>query len=223
MRSPVLLGLTAAAALATTAFAQEAPAPAPVPVAPAAPVAAPEPAVPAPAPAPAAAPAVAEVPVAPPAPPPAPTDITSINVLNVLDRICNPLVRGGDLNKLAPAQGFKKKKDLWVLAYMKGGYTITVRPPGTNPEVCTVDVSHPIDGAGPLIIDLHNWAMQRDWNLIRNDKVVQDVERTTRSWELAANGQLEAVVLVSTRKADGSPLSKKADQTQLLYSLYKTQ
>lgn len=217
MRSPVLLGLTAAAALATSAFAQEAPPAPPVVAAPVAPVAPPAPV---PAPADAAPAPVAEVPVAPPAPPPVPTDVTSVNVLNVLDRVCAPLVRGGDLTKLAPTLGFKKKRDVWVWAYTKGA-TITVTPPGTNPEVCTVDVLHPVDGSAPLIIDLHNWAMQRGWDLFRNDKVTSDLERTTRSWELTTATEREALVLVTSRKAGGAPLSSKGDQTQLLYSLYK--
>lgn len=212
MRSSVLLGLTAAAAMATAAFAQETPV---APAAPEAPVAPP-----APVEAPAA--PVVEAPVAPPAPPPAPTDVTSIAVLNVLDRVCGPMVRGGDLKALAAPAGFKLKKGAWVWAYTKG-YTITVTPPGTNPEVCTVDVSHPIDGAAPLIIDLHNWAMQRGWELFRNDKVTTDLERTTRSWELNSATDREALVLVSSRKPGGAPLSSKGDQTQLLYSLYKVQ
>jgi hypothetical protein len=219
MRSQVLLGLTAAAVLGTAAFAQETPAtpPAaePAPAVEAAPA-------PAPAPAPEAAPAAPEAPPAPPPPPPAPTDITSINVLNVLDRVCTPLVRGGDLKALAAPLGFKLKKGVWVLQYAKG-YTITVTPPGTNPEVCTVDVQHPVDGVTPLIIDAHNWAIARGWSLYRNDKIVTDLERTTRSWENRQPGTLEAVVLMSSRKADGTPLNKKYDQTQLLYSLYKTQ
>lgn len=219
MRSSALLGFAAAAALATAAFAQETPTTPPAaPEAPAAPVAPPAPeAAPAPAPAPA-----VEAPPAPPPPPPAPTDVTSLSVLDTLDRLCAPLVRGGDLKSLATPLGFKKKKDVWVKTYTKGG-TITVTPPGTNPEVCQVDVLHPVEGGAPLIIDLHNWAMQRGWDLFRNDKVTTDLERTTRSWELTTATEKEALVLVTSRKPGGAQLSSKGDQTSLLYSLYKLQ
>lgn len=196
MRSHALLGLTAAAVFATAAFAQETPAPA------------------------AAEPAPAPAPEAPP-PPAAPTDIASLTVLDTLTRVCAQSVRGGDMEKLAPAAGFKKKRDLWVKSYTKG-YTITITPPGTNPQVCSVAIEHPVDGVKPIIIDLHNWAMAKGWDLYRNDKIVSDMERTTRSWEMRGETEQEAVVLVTVRKPNGEPVSKRADRTELLYSLYKT-
>jgi len=194
MRSHALLGLTAAAVFATAAFAQETPAPAAAEPAPA--------------------------PEAPP-PPAAPTDIASLTVLDTLTRVCAQSVRGGDMEKLAPAAGFKKKRDLWVKSYTKG-YTITITPPGTNPQVCSVAIEHPVDGVKPIIIDLHNWAMAKGWDLYRNDKIVSDMERTTRSWEMRGETEQEAVVLVTVRKPNGEPVSKRADRTELLYTLYKT-
>lgn len=197
MRSHVLLGLTAAAVFATAAFAQETPA---TPAA--------EPA----------APAVETPPAPPPPPPPAPTDLSSITILDTLTRVCAQSVRGGDMSALAPAAGFKKKKDLWVKTYAKG-YTISIIPPGTNPRVCSVVLEHPIDGVTPIIIDLHNWAMAQGWFLYRNDRYVTDMERTTRSWESRGQGDQEAVVLMTVRKVDGSPVSKKFDRTEFLYTL----
>lgn len=194
MRSHALLGLTAAAVFATAAFAQETPAPAAAEPAPA--------------------------PEAPP-PPAAPTDIASLTVLDTLTRVCAQSVRGGDMEKLARAAGFKKKRDLWVKSYTKG-YTITITPPGTNPQVCSVAIEHPVDGVKPIIIDLHNWAMAKGWDLYRNDKIVSDMERTTRSWEMRGETEQEAVVLVTVRKPNGEPVSKRADRTELLYTLYKT-
>ncbi len=207
MRSHALLGLTAAAVFATAAFAQETPA---TPTAEPTPVPAAE--VPAPPPEPT---------PAPPAPPPVPTNVTSLAVLDVLTRVCAESVRGGDMKALAAQAGFKLKKDVWVRTYTKG-YTISVSPPGTNPQVCNVVVLHPVDGVTPVIIDLHNWAMGKGWDLYRNDKSVTDMERTTRSWEMRGETEQEAVVLVTVRKPNGAPLSSKADRTELLYSLYKT-
>lgn len=197
MRSHALLGLTAAAVFATAALAQETPATPP-----------------------STEPAAAPAPEAPP-PPAAPTDIASLSVLDTLTRVCAQSVRGGDMEKLAPAAGFKKKRDLWVKSYTKG-YTITITPPGTNPQVCSVAIEHPVDGVKPIIIDLHNWAMAKGWDLYRNDKIVSDMERTTRSWEMRGETEQEAVVLVTVRKPNGEPVSKRADRTELLYSLYKT-
>lgn len=214
MRSPALLGLTAAAVFATAAFAQDTQTPpagwVPAPATDAAPAPAPAPAV--------EAPPVVE---APPAPPPVPTDVTSLAVLDVLTRVCAQSVRGGDMKALATAAGFKMKRDMWVKSYAKG-YQISIAPPGTNPQVCSVTLDHPINGITPVIVDLHNWAMGKGWDLYRNDQILTDMDRTTRSWEMRGETELEAVVLVTVRKPNGAPLSSKADRAELLYSLYKT-
>lgn len=217
MRSPALLGLTAAAVFATAAFAQD-PAATPTPETAQAPAAeAWTPAEVAPSPAPAVeAPAVVE---APPAPPPVPTDPTSLAVLDVLTRVCAQSVRGGDLKSLATAAGFKMRRDRWVKQYAKG-YQISISPPGTNPQVCSVTLDYPIDGIGPVIVDVHNWAMGKGWDLYRNDQILTDMDRTTRSWEMRGETELEAVVLVTVRKPNGAPFSRNADRAELLYSLY---
>lgn len=209
MRRLVLLSLTAAGVLATAAVAQEQPAPAETAPAPA--EAAPAPAEPAPAP-------VVEQPAPPPA---APTDITSLTALNLIDKVCMPLVRGGDIAQLAPAAGFKKKRDVWVLAYTKG-YQITLLPQGVNKDICTLQLDHPVDPVAPaatLATDLHNWARGRGWYLKRFDKITSDMERTTRTWETEADVQLETLVLMTERKADGTPVKAKADHSELLYSV----
>lgn len=223
MRRIALLSLTAASVLASAAFAQD-PMPAAPPadpaVVPAAPAAAPQQAAPLVDGVPPAPPAPAPVEAAPPPPPPAPTDVTSVAILNVVERLCQPLVTGGNLDQLAPALGFKKKRDLWTWAYAKG-YTIVALPQGTNPGVCTLQITHPVNGLTPVIVDLHNWAMARQWTLHRNDKYVTDQERSTRSWELRGETQAEALVLMSARKADGTPLSKNSDYAEVFYSLQK--
>lgn len=207
MRSPALLGLTAAAVFAATAFAQDYPATTPAPEAASAPAAV--------------APAVEAPPVveAPPAPPPVPTDATSLAVLDVLTRVCAQSVRGGDLKALATAAGFKLRRDLWVKQYAKG-YQISIAPPGTNPQVCSVTLDYPVNGIAPVIVDVHNWAMGKGWDLYRNDQILTDMDRTTRSWEMRGETELEAVVLVTVRKPNGAPFSNKGDRAELLYSLY---
>lgn len=222
MRRLALMSLSAFA-LATSAIAQEQPAPAPQAEPAPAPAAEPAPAAPQAAPLQdgvAPTPPAAEAPVAPPAPPPAPTDATSIAILSALDNVCRPLVAGGNLDQLAKTQGFKKRREMWSWQYAKG-YQITLLTSTTNPNVCTLEVDYPINGLEPVIIDLHNWAMGRQWTLYRNDKYTTDMERSTRSWELRGDTQDEAVVLMSLRNADGTPVSKKADRAEVLYSLTK--
>ncbi|MGE5566731.1 MAG: hypothetical protein ACM3YN_11325 [Parcubacteria group bacterium] len=171
--------------------------------------------VPAPAPAPA-----APVVEAPPPPPPAPTDPTTIQVLNVLDNVCKPLVTGGDLQTIAKPLGFKKNRDnSWSLRLEKP-YQITVFAPGANKNVCNVEILHAVNGDAPITVGVHNYAIQRGYTLYRNDEFTTDLKRHTRSWELTQNGQTEALVLVTEKNPDGSPVAKNADRSTLMYSAY---
>ena len=224
MRRLALLSLTVAGAIAGSAIAQEQPAAPIAPETPAAPApAAPAPAEAAPAPAEAAPAEVAPEPEAPPAPPPVPTDVTSLTVMNVIERVCTPMVRGTPIAQLAPALGFKKKKDVWVLVYQKG-YRLSIQPSTTNPNICTIDVNHPVESTAPaatLATDLHYWAVRQGggWYLARFEKYVTDMERTTRSWEKEGDVEGEALVLMTERKIDGRPVNAKFDHTQVLFSI----
>lgn len=219
MRRIALLSLTAAALIAGAAVAQEQPAPPPAPEVPAAP--APTEAAP-----PAEAAPAPEVPTEPealPVPPPVPTDVTSLTVMNVIERVCTPMVRGTPIAQLAPALGFKKKRDVWVLVYQKG-YQLSIQPSSTNPNVCTIDVNHPVETVAPaatLATDLHYWAVRQGggWFLARFDKYVTDMERTTRSWEKEGDVEGEALVLMTERKVDGQPVNPKYDHTQVLFRI----
>ena len=212
MRRLALLSLTAAGLIGGSAIAQEQPVAPAAPEAPAAPVAA-TPAEPAPAP---------EA-VAPPAPPPEPTDVTSLAVINTIERVCSPMVRGTPIAQVAPALGFKKKRDVWVWVYQKG-YQVSIQPSTTNPTVCTIDLNHPVESVAPaatLATDLHYWAQRQGggWYLARFDKYVTDMERTTRSWEKEGDTEGQALVLMTERKVDGAPVNTKFDHTQVLFSI----
>lgn len=235
MRRALSLIAIGAAALSVSAYAQEPvpvtppvaepaePAPSPAVQAPA--VAAPETATPAPA-APEAAPAAAEAEPAPvaPTPPPAPTDPVNIAVIETLERICMPMVavRSEDVKGAAAPFGYKARRGIFTKVVQKP-YQLTIQNPGSNTHVCTVDVDHAIGGADSLTVDLHNWAQARGYGLVRNDQFTTDMQRHTRSWELTQPGQLEALVLVTTRNTDGSPMLKNADRSTVIYSLQKTQ
>lgn len=200
----------APAAVVGTALAPAAPAPAADPAAPIVETA----------PAPYVAPYVAPEPIveAPPPPPPPPTDPATIAVLNAVERVCMPLVKGGDVKALTTPLGYRKKKDLYTVVVAKP-YQVTVMPQGTNKNVCTLEVDYPINGVEPMVVGLHNWAMARGWTLYRNDKYVTDLERHTRSWELAGPTENQALVLVAIRKANGATMTRNADRATILYSV----
>ncbi|MBI1408198.1 MAG: hypothetical protein GC145_18970 [Caulobacter sp.] len=224
-----IFAVLAAGSLTASAFAQEAqPAaePAPTPEVPAVP----PPPMPAPAPTtdPAAPPAVMvpaapEVPVAPPipepppAPPPAPTEATAVMFRSQLENLCMPSVRGGDIAKLAPALGYKKKRGQYELQWAKG-FKAYVSDSSSNPRVCTVLIQHPIDGLVATIDDLHAWAIYRGFTLEDNAKRTTDMERSTRKWENNTAEGREVLLLLTTRKVGGEPINKKYDQTELIYT-----
>jgi hypothetical protein len=174
---------------------------------------------------PGAAPATPPVAEAPPAPPTPPTDPAAIGLLSALDTICVPVVSSGDLAKLAKAAGFRKSGDNYV--YKQKTYQLTVLALGSNPHQCHVDIVHPIDPeapAKPIVIALHNWAaVTRGYSLYRNDKnVLGSQEFTTRSWENDENGQHQALVITTIRKADGTPSQRAADTSEMIYSVNPT-
>ena len=189
------------------------------------PPAAPAPAVPATPATPETSAAPAPAPEAPPAPPPAPTDPAAIAMISTLEKVCVPAANGGNLEKIAKANGFRKSGDNFTL---KGaGFQFTILPQGSNPTQCHVDMTHPVDPEGPakpLVVALHNWAaMTRGWTLYQNNKNVEaGQEFTIRSWEHSADGKNEALVITTIRKADGSPMNRGSDTSMMIYSVTKT-
>ena len=211
----LLASLIAAVGVAPLAVAQTPP--------PAAPAAAPA-QTPAPTPPAAAAPAP-EAPPAPPPPPAPPTDPAAIAMLSTLDNVCVPALAGGDLSKLAKAGGYHKSGENYVLHGR--GFQFTILAPGSNPDQCHIDMTHPVDPeapAKPIVVALHNWAaVTRGWSLYRNDKNVSgNQELTTRSWEHDETGKHEALVITTYRHADGTPMQHSNETSTVIYSFDKT-
>jgi hypothetical protein len=147
-------------------------------------------------------------------------------VLGTLERVCLPAAGGGNLAQLAKAQGFRKSGDSWVMKQRE--YQLTILSAAGNPNQCQVDIVHPVDPEAPakaIVIALHNWAaIERDWSVYRNDKnVAGDSEFTTRSWEHSGDGKNEALVLTTTRRANGAPARGSADTSEMIYSISKAQ
>ena len=143
----------------------------------------------------------------------------------MLQNICIPAANGGDLTRLAKAAGYRKNGDNWTLR--QRDYSLTIENPGSNPNQCHVDVTHPIDQEAPgrpIIIALNDWAVtEHGWNLYRNDKNVQGgAEFTTRSWQHDVDGKSESVVFWTQRHPDGTPLQRGVDTSQLIYAVVKS-
>ncbi|HEX6865885.1 MAG TPA: hypothetical protein VF122_01495 [Caulobacteraceae bacterium] len=170
---------------------------------------------------------IAAVPPPPPPPkvaepvklPPTPNDPMTLRVLQILDKVCTPLVQGnGKLEGLAKPLGFKERRGVWELKVDRNE-VITLRPSGANEDVCFIELEHAIDGDKPITVGLHNWAVGQGFKLYRNDEFTTDMQRHTRSWELNRDEKYEALVFVTTREANGSPVERNADTSSLMFSI----
>lgn len=201
-----------AAGLATSAAAQIAP--------PAAP-----PAMPAGVMAPATAPAAA------PAPTPEPEKVYAVpttgeigQIIDVINRICVPLVRGGDISKLATkGLGFKanKRDGTYTQTLQVKPYTLTVYAPGSNKDVCRIAVNYTLGGEKPIIVGLNIFSLLHQPELLqqRNDFVpATDYKRITNSWEYFTDHQSIGLVFLQLKKPDGSSVNGKWDMGEVLYS-----
>ena len=214
----VVMTLVAASAISLPAMAQGVPAP-PAPPGVAAPAAS---AVPAPAVAapvavpPAAAPAVVET---------LPTDGEIGQILNVIRTVCVPLVRGGDLAKLAtPAAGFKRNRREvgYTQTLVTKPYTLTVYEPGSNKDVCRVGINYTSGGEKAILLGLDKAAYlnQPRLRLQRENNYVPptDFMRVTSSWEYFTDKESIGLVFVQLKKPDGTEVNSKWGTGEILYS-----
>lgn len=185
-----------------------------------------------PAAAPAAAPPPAlEVPPAPPAepapPPPAlPTAGPGFEAIQVLERICKPVVRGQKLDDIAKAHGFKlnKREQNWArpLGVGNKAYQIIVYPPGSNRGVCTADLRYAVGTDSEIAKALNVWAFVHAPPLdpTANYTQPQDpdgLKRVRRSWEyLTANSSI-GLNFSTVRKPDDTPVNKNYDLATMQY------
>jgi hypothetical protein len=245
MRTAALASFALAAGLAGTALAQapapaaQPPAPAPAPAAPAT-QPAPAPAAPADQPAaqppaaqpsasqpPAAAPPAAETPAAPAeAPPAVPTSGDGAVILNVLEKVCVPMVRGTPLDQLAatlPGARKNRRDGTWQLPL--GGasrdYNLTILPQGSNRDVCLAEVHYAVGEDKPIVTALNVWSYLHKPELILQANYVNTDpdgrHRVRKSWEHLESASSTAVNFTIERKADDTPLNRGYDTGMLYY------
>jgi hypothetical protein len=224
-----LASLILAAGLVTAANAQEPAQPAPA-AQPAAPAAAPAaPAAPAAQPAaPATTPAPAPTAEATPAPaaetPTLPTTGDGAALISVIEKICVPLVRGGNFDDLGKAMGMKKNKRDNTWSMPLGGdknYAITVYAPGANKDVCRGDIHYAINQTDPIVKALNVWSFLHQPELILQAnyvKVYDDgVKRVQRSWEHLEANASQAVNFTTLTKPDDSSVNAKYSAAEFYY------
>src|SRR5579859_827316 len=222
----VLASLLATAALASVAQAQ-------TPSAPAAPAAQTPPD--ATAAAPPATPTPPATPDANAAPAQSPTDEAraklaaltgdGAQVLQIVEKFCVPLVRGGNFDQLAKANGMKnnRRDGTWSnqLGTTNKDYNITFSPPGVNKDVCRGEVHYAVGQDQPIVQALLVWSFLHQPELILQANYVavdpDGIKRVRKSWE-ALNATSSTAVNFSTwTKPDDSSLNPKYSTGEIFY------
>lgn len=220
-----LTSLILATGLASAAYAQD-------PAAQPAPAAAPPPAeaaTPAAAPAPAPAAVAPTPPVETPPPPPAPTLPVSgpgFDAIQIIEKICVPVVRGQELDVIAKANGFKmnRREQTWTRQFNADNKAsqVIVYPSGSNKTVCDVELRYAMGAAEDIAKALNVWSFvqQPPLDPTANYTQPQDPDgrkRVRRSWEYLEQNRSVGLNFSTVRNPDDSPLSSKYDTGTLQY------
>lgn len=145
-------------------------------------------------------------------------------IIDVINRVCVPLVRGGDIAQLASKDlGFKfnKREGTYTQTLQTKPYTLTVYSPGSNKDVCRIAINYTLGGEKPIIVGLNIFSLLHQPELLqqRNDFVpATDYKRITNSWEYFTDHESIGLVFLQLKKPDGSSVSDKWDMGEVLYS-----
>jgi hypothetical protein len=220
-----LAALFAATAMASIAQAQQ-------PATPAAPPAPPATTTPAPAAPAAPAPDASAQPAASAAAAPAaeaapqlPTTGDGAQIIQILEKVCVPLVRGGNLEQLAKANGFKQNRrdNTWSiqLGTTNKDYNITISPPGANKDVCRGEVHYALNQDKPIVEAINVWSFLHQPELILQANYVavdpDGVKRVRKSWEHLEANASTAVNFSTWTKPDDTSLNAKYSTGELFY------
>ena len=173
----------------------------------------------------AAPPAPAAGPAEPAAPPPVlPTSGDGAVILDVLQTVCIPAVRGQTLDDIAKAKGMKRNRRDGSWTMPLGGdknYTVTVMPQGSNKDTCMVEVHHALGQEEPIVEALNVWSFLHDPQLVLQANYVNvdpdGIKRVRKSWEHFTANSSVAVNFSTMRKPDDSPLNARYDTGMMFY------
>jgi len=179
-----------------------------------------------PAAAPAEAPAGAVAEPAPAAPAPTlPTSGDGAQIVQALEKVCVPAVRGQGLDAAAKAAGLKqnRREGTWTMP-LGGGrdYAIIFQPQFSQTDVCQAEVRYAVGQDTPIVDALNTWAFLQQPKLVLGANYVNvdadGVKRVRKSWEaVGAGGATRAVNFSIQRNPDDTPLNPKFDTGMLFY------
>ncbi|MFI4966257.1 MAG: hypothetical protein ACHP9T_12915 [Caulobacterales bacterium] len=162
------------------------------------------------------------------APPTLPTTGDGATIIAVLEKICVPLVRGGNLDDIAKANaqalGLKKNRrdNTWTMPLgADRNYNITINPPGSNKDVCRSDVHYALNQDKPIVEALNVWSFLHQPELILQANYVEvdpdGIKRVRKSWEHVESTSSTAVNFSTWTKPDDTSLNSRFSTGELYY------
>lgn len=159
------------------------------------------------------------------APPTLPTTGDGAQIIQIIENVCVPLVRGGKLDQLAKANGFKlnRRDATWSiqLGTTSKDYNVTLAPPGVNKDVCRGEVHYALNDEKPIVSALVIWTFLHQPELILQANYVavdpDGVKRVRKSWEHLDATSSTAVNFSTWTKPDDTPLNNKYSVGEIYY------
>ena len=162
------------------------------------------------------------------APPTLPTTGDGATILALVEKVCVPLVRGGNLDDIAKANaatfGFKKNRrdNSWTMPLgANRDYNITISPPGVNKDVCRGEVHYAVGQDAPIVSAINIWSFLHQPELVLQANYVEvdpdGVKRVRKSWEHFDSAASTAINFSTWTKPDDTSLNAKFSTGEIFY------
>ncbi|HEY2753946.1 hypothetical protein [Phenylobacterium sp.] len=145
-------------------------------------------------------------------------------LLGVVEKLCIPVVRGGKLDDLAKANGFKQNRRDGTWSMPLGGdrnYTVTMFPVGVNKDACRGEVHYALGQEKPIVSAFNVWSFLHQPELILQANYVNTdadgVKRVRKSWEHLDSTSSTAINFSTMTKPDDTPLNKNFATAEFVY------
>ncbi|MDB5446415.1 MAG: hypothetical protein JWQ97_1732, partial [Phenylobacterium sp.] len=166
-----------------------------------------------------------------PAPPALPTTGDGAEVIQALEKVCIPAVRGQGIDAAAKAAHLKnnRRDGTWTMPLTSGrDYAIIFQPQFSQKDVCTAEVHYALGQDKPIVGALVIWSYVHQPELTLQANYVNTdpdgIKRVRKSWEhVESSGASTAVNFSILTKPDDSPLNARYGTGMLFYQERKGQ
>ena len=146
----------------------------------------------------------------------------------MLEKVCVPLVRGGNLDDIAKANaatfGLKQNRRDKTWSMPLGGdktYNLTVFASGSNKDVCRAEVHYAVNEDKPIVSAINIWSFLHQPELVLQANYVavdpDGIKRVRKSWEHLDATSSTAINFSTWTKPDDSSLNAKFATGEIFY------